>query len=121
MLDQQLQTCLRTFNFFAGLLDVTQRRGKQALRWEQQANSSTYHGGTAMGKIKISKMFPALAQQTASSSAGGTLPQGPDILALIKTIKTTTMTTPTNPSSSTEDENQDKSKGISRSELNITL
>ena len=58
-------------------------------------------------KEKNSKYFPTLAQQTASASTGGTLPQGPDILALITAIKATTMTTQTNTLSITADEKQD--------------
>ena len=57
----------------------------------------------------------------ASASTGGTLSQGPDILALITAIKATTTTIPTNPLSSTADEEQDESKGVSRSELNTTI
>ena len=68
-----------------------------------------------MGKRKKSKCFPDLSQQTASESTGGTLLQGPDLLDLIRAIKGRTTTTPTNTSSSTADENQDESKGMSRS------
>ena len=39
----------------------------------------------------------------------------------VTAIKETTKTTPTNPLSSTADEKQDKSKGMSRIELNTTL
>ena len=75
----------------------------------------------AMGNIKIPIFFSALSQQTAPASTGGTLSQGPDILALITAIKATTMNTPNNRSSSTADEKQDKSKGVSSSEFNSTF
>ena len=72
-------------------------------------------------KEKLSKCFPALAQQTASESTGSTLYQGKDLLALITAIKTTTTITPTIPSLGKAGEKQDESKGMSRSELNNTL
>ena len=42
-------------------------------------------------------------------------------MALITAIKATTMNTPNNRSSSTADEKQDKSKGVSSSEFNSTF
>ena len=74
-----------------------------------------------MGKREKTNFFLALAQQTALASIGSTLTQVPDPLALITSIKATTTITPTIPSSSTADKKQDKSKGMSRSELNTTL
>ena len=73
------------------------------------------------GKENISKYFSELAQQAALASPGGTLSQGPDLLALITSIKATTVIALIIPSSSTVDEKQDKSKGMSRIELNTTL
>ena len=65
-----------------------------------------------MGKIKISNLFPTLAQETALASTGGTLPQEPDLLALITAIKLTTMTTPTNLSSIIANEKQDDQTNV---------
>ena len=70
---------------------------------------------------KNSKCFLALAQQTALASSGGTLPQVPDLLALITARKGTTMTTLNIPSPITADEKQDESKGMYRSKLNNIL
>ena len=85
--------------------ELTSARSMAAQQWAEEKNT---------------RIFPALAQQTASASNVSTLPQGPDLLALITSIKATTTTKPTNPLSSTADEKQGESKGMTRSELNTT-
>ena len=105
-----LRACLMSHNAgynnpYVGSNELTSAPSMAARQWAKE-------------KIRF---FSDLAQETASASTGVTLPQGPYLLALITEVKTTTTTTPTNPLSSTADEKHDKSKGMSRSELNTTL
>ena len=72
-------------------------------------------------KEKFSKCFPSLTQQTASALNVGNLPQGADLMALITAIKGTNTNRPINTSPSTTSDKQDKSKWMSKSELDTTL
>ena len=74
------------------------------------------------------KMFPTLHPQTGSGSTTKTIPQGQDLIALINAIQSNsslpTSTTTSNISdytSTTSAERTDKSRGMSKSELNNTF